>query len=106
VTAPPKMPDVGPAGRNLLEAPRDAPPDHPVVIAVRRLAEPIADLIAAAGDAQATARAGGQASRALQRVQIAVEELLDRDQADRALRRAQLEVEELLDADDATGGTS
>jgi hypothetical protein len=52
--------DVSPM--ELLTASEGARADHPAVIAARSLAGRIADLVAVAGDRQATARAGGQAA--------------------------------------------
>lgn len=59
-----------------LLAPGDIPADHPAILAARSLASRVADLVAAAGDPQATERAGGHVDRALRRVQIEIEELL------------------------------
>ena len=63
---------------DLLEPPPACGPiyDHPALIAARSLASRVADLIAAAGDPQAMARAGRQADRALRRARIEIEELL------------------------------
>ena len=60
----------------LAPAPGVALASHPAVVAVRALADRIADLMAVTGDPQAMAHAGGQADRALRRVQIEVEEIL------------------------------
>lgn len=49
---------------------------HPAIVAVRALADRIVELIAAADDPQAAARACSRADRALRRVQIEAEELL------------------------------
>ena len=69
---------LGVTAADLLEPPPASGPidGHPALLAARSLASRVADLLAAAGDPQATARAGGQADRALRRVQIELEELL------------------------------
>jgi hypothetical protein len=50
--------------------------DHPAVLAARSLADRLAALITA-GDPEAAARARGQVDRAMRRVQLEVEELLE-----------------------------
>lgn len=64
----------------LIQAPGPASPpgpDHAAVREARSLAARIEALIAAAGDPRAAARASAQVDRAIRRVQIEVEELLD-----------------------------
>jgi hypothetical protein len=63
----------------LLEPPASASPEpgHVAVREARSLTARIGDLIAAAGDPQATAYASAQVDRAMRRVQIEIEELLD-----------------------------
>ena len=69
----------GVAPEELLAGPGRVSADHPAIVAARSLASRVADLVAAAGDPQATERAGGQAGRALRRVQIEIEELIAAD---------------------------
>jgi transcriptional regulator with XRE-family HTH domain len=66
----------GVAPEELLAGPGGVPADHPAILAARSLASRVADLVAVAGDPQATERAGGQADRAMRRVQIEIEELI------------------------------
>jgi transcriptional regulator with XRE-family HTH domain len=69
---------LGVTAADLLEPPPASGPidGHPALLAARGLASRVADLLAAAGDPQATARAIRQADRAFRRVQLEIEELL------------------------------
>jgi transcriptional regulator with XRE-family HTH domain len=67
----------GVAPAELLTAPGGDTAGHPVTLAARELAARAADLVAAAGDPQAAAQASARVDRAIRRVQLEAEELLD-----------------------------
>jgi len=66
------------------EAAGDPLPEHAAAAAARQLAARIGDLLEAGGDPAAREFASGGVDRALRRVQIEVEELLDQARRSRA----------------------